>query len=263
MPNEEHISKMREAAAIASTVIYHTGQYVKPGVTLNQLDKVAAELIKQLHAEPFNLNYKPAWAKTPYPAVLCTSVNNEIAHGIPNDYVLEEGDTINIDVGIKFNGVCGDCALTLPVGEISKKNERLLRYARRACYKGIEVIKAGVLVVEIAKAVESYVMKLGYVTNQVFSGHDIGEEMHGKGLIIPFFTSFQPQYVQRFAGEKLEAGQVVCIEPMITKKDRTGRMKGDGWTLETRDKKNSAMFEHMVLVKEDGYEILTDHFNKE
>ena len=127
---------------------------------------------------------------------------------------------------------------------------------------GIQQIKAGVSVIEIARAVETYAMQMGYVTNQVFSGHDIAEEMHGTGLVIPFFYSSDPRYLQYFGGKTLKAGQVVCIEPMLTFKDRTGRLLQDGWGLITKDGKFSAMFEHMVLVKEDGYEVLTDHFQK-
>lgn len=259
MPEFER--KMRDAAAIVSSIVGLVAAKAKPGVTLNQLDDYAAQLCKQFKAEPYNLGYKPFFATSPYPAILCLSVNDMIAHGIPNDYALKEGDTLNIDTGIKFNGVCGDCALTIPIGQIDNKTERLLRFANRACYAGIQKIKAGALVVEVAKAVETYAMQMNYVTNVVFCGHDIGEEMH-KDLSIPFFTSFDPRYVAAFAGKKFVAGQVVCLEPMLTYKDRRGQLLQDGWGRVTADGKNSAMFEHMVLVKEDGYEILTDHFVK-
>jgi methionyl aminopeptidase len=192
---------------------------------------------------------------------MCLSVNNTIAHGIPNEYVLQEGDILNVDTGVKLNGVCGDCAMTVPIGKIDNKHERLLRFANRACYVGIQQIKAGVSVIEIARAVETYARQMGYVTNRVFSGHDISEEMHEK-VVIPFFYDLHPKYLQHFGGMKLEAGQVVCIEPMLTFKDNQGKLLQDGWGLVTKDGKYSAMFEHMALVKDDGFEILTDHFIK-
>lgn len=258
----EFEGKMRDAAAIVSSVVGLVAGKVKPGVSLIDLELEAEKLIKQFKAEPYNLGYKPTWAKYPYPAILCTSVNEVVAHGIPTPYKLQEGDTVNIDLGIKFNGVCGDCAMTVPVGEISSKHERLLRFANRACYIGIQKIKAGVSVMDIAREVDSYVSQMGFVTNQVFSGHDIGLEMHGTGLVIPFFYNSDPKYLQHFAGISLKAGQIVCIEPMITFNDRGGFLLDNGWSLVTRDKQHSAMFEHMVLVKEDGYEVLTDHFIK-
>ena len=254
--------KMRESAAVVSSIIGLVAGRIKPGVKLTDLELYAFSLIKEFKAESYNLGYKPAWAATPFPSVLSTSVNNCIAHGIPTEYELKEGDLVNLDLGIKFNGVCGDCAMTVPVGQIENKHERLLRFANRACYMGIQQIKAGVSVADIGRAIETYAMQMGYVTNQVFSGHDIGEEMHGTGLVIPNFYSLDARYIKHFGLKKLNAGQVVCIEPMLTFKDKRGIMASNGWSLYTGDKKYSAMFEHMILVKEDGYEVLTDHFIK-
>ena len=258
----EHEQKLREAALMTSSIIGLVAAKVAPGVTLNELEMEGARLFHQFGATPANYKYKPDWASRPYPAVMCLSVNNTIAHGIPNDYTLQEGDIINIDTGLKFNGVSGDCAMTVPVGKISNKHERLLRFANRACYTGIQQIRDGVTVIEIAKAIDLYAKQMGYVTNQVFSGHDIAEEMHGTGLVIPFFYDSDPRYLKHFSGKTLHTGQVVCIEPILTFKDRQGKLLQDGWGLVTKDGKYSAMFEHMVLVKEDGYEILTDHFSK-
>ena len=259
--NEEQIKKMREAARVASTVISEISQLVAPRVALNTLDTEAAKIIDKLGATSFNLNYKPAWAKTAYPAVLCTSVNDEIAHGIPNDYELKDGDILTIDVGIKKNGVCGDCAITVPVGQLDSRNERLLRYAKRAVYIGAQAIKPGAHVVDIAMAVEKYANQMGYKTIASLSGHGIGEEMHEEPTI-PFFTSRDVRYVQLVAGKTLKPGMVVCLEPMLTYKDQQGKLDKDGWTFRTRDGKNCAMFEHMILVTETSYEILTDHFTK-
>lgn len=258
----EHELKMREAAAVVSSIVGQVAAEVRPGVKLTDLEIYAGELCKKLDAKPYNLNYKPAWARTPYPAILCVSVNDTIAHGIPNEYAIKEGDTVNIDTGIVFNGVCGDCAITVGVGELHKNHERLLKAAKGALYAGIREVRAGVSVTHIAQTIDDYAKELGFVTNQTLSGHGIGVEMHEEPTI-PFFYDRTPRYLQFFGGRTLKAGQVICLEPMLTKgKDRRGKLLDDGWTLITENGKRSAMFEHMILVKEDGYEILTDHFTK-
>lgn len=250
--------KMRDAALVVSSVVAQTAAIVKPGVTTNDLDLFAAKLMDKLGATPCNLNYHPEWAKTPYPAVLCTSVNNEIAHGIPDDYKLKDGDIVTIDTGLKFNGVCGDCAITVPVGTLETKHERLLRFANRAVYAGIQEVKAGAMITNIGKAIDDYAKQMGFVTNQLFSGHGIGEEMHQDPTIPHFYTN-ESNFLAKFS-KPLVAGQVICIEPMLSFKDRGGIQMADGWTVCTRDKQFSAMFEHMILVKNGGFEILTDHF---
>lgn len=252
---------MRDVALVVSSVVAQTAAEVKVGVTTNYLDLFAAQLIEKLGAKSYNLNYHPTWAKTPFPAVLCTSVNNEIVHGIPDDYPLKEGDIIGLDLGLTFNGVSGDCAITLPVGNVEPKHERLLRFANRAVYIGAQQVKAGAYITDIGRAIETYCMQNGYKINKVFAGHTIGVEMHEEPNI-PHFTSNHPEYIKRFSGVKLKAGQVICLEPILSFKDEGGQIDKDGWTVCTRDGKYSAMFEHMILVKEDGYEILTDHFIK-
>lgn len=260
--NTEFTQKMKDAALVASSIIAQTAAEVKPGVTTNYLDLFAAKLVDQLGAKSYNLNYHPEWAKTPYPAVLCTSVNNEIAHGIPDEYALKDGDIVTLDIGILFNGVCGDCAITVPVGKVEEKHEKLIRVARRAVYVGANQVKAGAPVSAIGRAIDEYVKQNKFVTTQIFSGHTIGEHMHQEPNI-PNFYSHDASYIKQFGGRKLVAGQVICIEPMVTLRDRGGQVAADGWTVLTRDGSFSAMFEHMILVKEDGYEILTDHFIKE
>lgn len=250
---------MRDAALVASTVAAQTGQKVQAGITTNELDLYAANLIEKLKAKPANLNYQPGWAKSAYPAVLCTSVNNEIAHGIPDDYVLKDGDIITIDLTILFNGVYGDCAITLPVGNVEEKHEKLIKAAKNSVYIAIEKIKHGAFITDIAQAVENYALSGGYFTSKVFSGHGIGEAMHEEPAI-PFFYDETLEFKNRFTGKTLTAGQVVCIEPILTFSTRGGILQPDGWTVTTQDGKFAAMFEHMVLVTEDGHEILTDHF---
>lgn len=254
---------MRESAAIASSVVGLLAGAVKPGINLLELEGLARKLIADFKAEPFNLGYHPTWANSAYPAATCLSVNGTIAHGIPENYYLKEGDLINIDLSVKFNGYCGDCGMSVPVGKIDEKDLMLLRIANRACYAGIQQVKDGVCVMQIGKAIDDYVSLMGRVTNKVFSGHNIGVEMHGDGILVPnFYDGRDSRYLQKFAGMILKEGQVICIEPMVTYKDRIGKLMGNGWSLVTTDKKNSAMFEHMILVKKNGFEILTDHFKK-
>ena len=167
---------------------------------------------------------------------------------------------MNFDLSVKVGDFCGDAGVTIPIGQLSSRDERLLRYARRTCYAGIEVIKDGVNVIEIGHAIQKYANQMGFVVNENMAGHKISKEMHEKPMIPNF--SVREEEIEKY-GAILKAGDVVCIEPMLTYKDYLGRLKSDGWTLETKDGKKSAMFEHMVLVTKDGYKILTDHFTKE
>lgn len=257
----EYEQGMRDAALVVSSVVAQTAAEIRPGITTNQLDIFAAKLIDKMGAKSYNLNYKPDWSDTAYPAVLCTSVNNEVAHGIPDEYVLKEGDIVGLDLGLTFHGYAGDCGITLPVGKISPEHERLLRFSNRAVYIGAEEVKAGALYSNIGKAVEKYAKQNGYVTNQLFSGHGIGKEMHEEPTI-PFFYTSDPDFLMRYGTRRMKAGEVICLEPMLSRTSRGGVKQDDGWTVITQDGSFSSMFEHMILVLEDGYEILTDHFVK-
>lgn len=250
---------MRDAALVASSIIAQTAEAVRVGITTNELDMHAAKLVDSMGAKPFNLNYQPNWAKTPYPAVLCASVNNEIAHGIPDNYQLREGDIVTLDIGITYNGVCGDCAITVPVGYINKKHQKLLKAAKEAVYVGIDAIMPGTKVVGLANEIERYATSKGFMTCQLLSGHAIGEEMHQEPTL-PNFFSTDERYLKRFGNQELEVGQVLCIEPILSIGDQRGKLDADGWTIVTNNKKFSAMYEHMVLVTETGCEVLTDHF---
>lgn len=267
------IKKMRKMAKITSAILKGLAYVVKPGVSLIELDQAAESLLRAYGVQSYNKNYHPKWSKTPYPAILCTSVNNCVAHGIPTAYRLKEGDIINIDIGIIKDGHCGDSALTIPVGKISKKHEDLLRYAKFITYHAIKQIKGGVEVTKIGLETMNLANSLGYKVNWMLNGHGIGNKMH-ESPSIPFHVATGKQTVdrrvydvgeifkKRYGGQKLKAGQIVCIEPMITcGKDQFGERHSDGWSHLTRDGEYSAMFEAMVLVKDDGYEILTDHFN--
>lgn len=251
---------MELAAHLVSQILKVVCAKADVGVSLIELDKFAEEMILKQGGVPYNKGYHPKWSKTPYPATLCTNVNSSVAHGIPTDYKLQDGDIVNFDLGVKVGEFCGDAAITIPIGELSGRNERLLRYARRATYAGIDVCRAGVDVIEVGRAIQKYANLMGFVVNENMCGHGIGKEMHEKPMIPNF--SARDDEAEKYTGV-LKAGQVVCIEPMLTYKDIAGVLQPDGWTLKTGDGKNSAMFEHMVLITEEGHKVLTDHFEKE
>lgn len=254
---------LKPQAKIVSHILKTLASCVEPGVRLTDLEQMAEVMINKAGATSYNRGYQPEWVKTPYPAILCTNVNDQIAHTPPSNYKLKEGDILNIDLGIKFGSFCGDAALTVPVGQIENKHERLLRYAKRTLYEGIKEVKAGVEVWELGRAMGNYALRMGYVTIKTFTGHKIGWEMHEENCYI--FHYDPPQDLKEKHGRvKLKAGDVICLEPMLTFKDSNGQCTDPtGWSWRTRDGKSVAMFEHMVLVKENGYEILTDHISEE
>lgn len=238
---------------IVSATLKLVAQAVKPGVTTKELDEIAEKNVLALGGIPINKGYQPNFARVPFPATLCTSVNDEVVHGTPSDRVLLDGDILSLDLGVKKDGVCGDAAMTVPVGNISSRNERLIRYAKHIVYEGIKHVKAGVQIKEISHAIEWYAKRMGFITNMRFGGHAIGVEMHEDPIIMNWS-------LEGMGEEKLVAGQMICIEPMITYKDKMGMLMPDGWTVKTEDGKNSAFFEHQLLVTDQGCEVLTDHF---
>lgn len=229
----------------------------KPDVSLVDLDKLAESIIVGYGAIPINKGYEPEekWQaevrpQTPFPNTLVCNVNSVIAHGNATEYKLRAGDSVIFDLGVKFNNVCGDAALTVGIGELDNKTDRLLRYARLATTKGIEVIRPGVPLSTVGRVVEQYVALRGYVVNQTFAGHGIGAKMHEEP-VIPHF------YVSDFDEVFFEEGKMYCIEPIITYKDMWGMRAFNDWAWITRDGKRCAMFEHQILVTKTGCKILT------
>lgn len=251
-----------ETYKIITTILSELERKIAPGVALLEINQWGKELMDKFGVESADYQYKPPQARTPFPGYLCTSVNDTICHGVPTAYRLAEGDLINIDVGIKMKGQpCADAAFSLPVGKVANKDMRLLRYAKRTLYAGIERIRDGVSVTEIAEAMDSYARMHNYLNNRLMSGHAIGAEMHMQPYIPAVFEN-DPEYKKYFTGV-LKEGMIVCLEPMVTYgKDQNGYFASDFWTYLTRDHKNSAMFEHMVRVEKDGYTILTTHFDE-
>lgn len=247
---ESEIARLKKGGPILARVLQQVANEVKPGVTTKSLDDLAYALISEAGCKPAFLNYKPEGADRPYPASLITSINNEVVHGIPSDRVLKEGDTIALDLGLSYEGVFLDHAITVPVGEIGSKDKQLLSITKSALEEGIAAIMPGATVGDIGFAIESFVKpyRLGIVRG--LSGHGVGREIHEDPYV--------PNYGKKGKGDKLVPGMVIAIEPMITRGAEEVIQMKDGYTLKTVDGSRSAHFEHTVLIKEDGYpEILT------
>ena len=238
------IEKIRAAGKIAAQAIALVGQNVRPGVTTDELDKLAHDFIVSKGAYPSTLGYRG------YPKSICSSINEVICHGIPDDTVLIEGDIVNIDITAFLDGYHGDSNQTFLVGKVSPEVSDLVDRTREALARGIAVVAPGRQVNLIGRTIESYAKRFGYGVVRDFTGHGIGESFHS-GLIIPHYDS-APQF-----SDVMEVGMVFTIEPMLTLGTYEWDMWSDGWTVLTKDKSITAQFEHTLVVTESGAEILT------
>jgi len=250
-PNE--IEKLREGGKRLASVLYKVKDKVAPGVSTWELDQYAEKLIKDLGDTPAFLNYKPAGADKPFPASLCVSVNDEVVHGIPSrDRILKEGDIVSIDLGLKHEGLFTDMAITVPVGEISRGNQKLLEVTEKALEIGIDAAQGGNTVGDIGHAIEGFVRAQKsnvYGIVEVLSGHGVGRAIHEDPYI--------PNFGKAGKGEKLVPGMVVAIEPMLNNGTKNVTIDEDGYTIRTADGKKSAHFEHTILITEGDPEVLT------
>lgn len=252
---KEQYPLIREAAAQAGGILHLVGERVKPGVTLLELDAFAEEWIRDQGSIPTFKGYMG------FPNTLCTSVNDNIVHGIPNDRELKEGDIVSIDVGVTvtkdFNGkpftYVGDNAFTFPCGEISAKSKRLLMDTNRGLWAGLDAIRAGGYISDIASAIEKIAHEKRYGNVMEFGGHGIGPEYHCQ----PFIPNFT-EYFKHYPDDQIKVGMVLAVEPMFNLGTSAVKKHKDGWTITTADRKNSAHFEHSALVTEEGIEIITD-----
>lgn len=240
---KEQIERMRVAGGILVELIEILKDMVRPGVTTNELDKVAEDFIRSKGAEPSFLGYGG------FPKSLCTSVNEEIVHGIPGSRKLKTGDIISIDMGSYINGYHGDCARTFGVGQISEESQKLIDVTQQSFFEGIKFAKAGNHLYEISAAVQDYAESFGFGVVREYVGHGIGRNMHEDPSI--------PNYRQVGRGPKLQKGMVLAIEPMITAGSYKCRVLKDGWTAVTRDGSNAAHYENTVLITDGEPELLT------
>jgi methionyl aminopeptidase len=247
--NANDIAAMRVAGRLASEVLDFITPYVKPGVTTNELDKLCHDYIVDLQkAIPAPLNYAPGGYK-PYPKSICTSVNHQVCHGIPNDKPLKKGDSVNIDITVIKDGWHGDTSRMFMVGEGSIAAKRLAALTYDAMWKGIEQVKPGAHLGDIGHAIQKFAEGHGFSVVREFCGHGIGQVFHEEPQVL--------HYGKPGTLTQLVAGMVFTIEPMINAGKRDIKEMGDGWTIITKDHSLSAQWEHTVLVTETGYEVLT------
>lgn len=238
------IKKIRAAGKIAAQAIALVGEHCKPGITTDELDRIGHEFVIAQGAYPSTLGYRG------YPKSLCSSINEVICHGIPDNTVLQDGDIINIDITAFKDGYHGDSNVTFLVGDVKDEVRNLVERTQIALERGIAAIAPGREVNIIGRAIETYAKRFGYGVVRDFTGHGVGEAFHN-GLIIPHYDS-APHY-----NDTLEVGMVFTIEPMLTLGTHEWQMWPDDWTVTTRDKSITAQFEHTMVVTESGVEILT------
>ena len=249
LKTEDEIELMRRANQLVGKTLGELGKHIKPGVTTLQLDKIADEFIRDHGAIPTFKDFPNPYG-APFPASICTSVNDAVVHGVPNnETVLKDGDIISIDCGTLLDGFNGDSAYTFCVGEVSEDVKKLLRTTREALYLGIENAVAGRHLGDISSAVQDHCEKEGYGVVRELTGHGIGREMHEDPQV--------PNYGRRGNGVLLKAGMCIAIEPMITMGDRSIYMMPDRWTIRTRDGKPAAHFEHTIAIRQGKAEILS------
>lgn len=242
---DEEVGLLRESNLLVSKTLAEVALHIQPGVTTLNLDKIAETFIRDHHAVPAFKGYGG------FPATLCTSVNDQIVHGIPSDYVLREGDIISVDCGVILNGWYGDSAYTFPVGEISDDLKRLIDYTRASLEEGVKAAVAGNRVGDISSAVQTMAESGGYSVVRELVGHGIGKKLHEAPEV--------PNFGRKGTGPKMGKGLVICIEPMINMgRKETVQMK-DGWTIKTADGKPSAHFEYAVAVGRGKPDVLTTY----
>ena len=246
---KEQIEIIREGGKILARVLNKVAKKVAPGVSTYDLDKYAYDFIKEEGGIPAFLNYKPEGAPKAFPATICISVNNEIVHGIPlKTKILKDGDIVSLDLGIKYKGLFTDHAVTVPVGKISKADERLLTDTKKALEIGVWAARGGATVGDIGHAIESFVNKKYGIVREL-AGHGVGVKIHEDPYV--------PNYGKAGKGQKLIPGMIIAIEPMLNIGKASIVSANDNWTIKTADGSRSAHFEHTILITEKEAEILT------
>ncbi len=240
----EQVEKIRAAGKIAARAIQLVGEACKPGVTTDELDRIGHEFVISQGAYPSTLGYRG------FPKSLCSSINEVICHGIPDDTVLIDGDIINIDITAFKDGFHGDSNVTFIVGQAKPEVELLVERTHEALMRGINAALPGRSVNIIGRAIETYAKRFNYGVVRDFTGHGVGEAFHS-GLVIPHYDS-APHYA-----DEIKVGMVFTIEPMLTLGTHEWEMWTDDWTVVTKDRSITAQFEHTIFITEDGPEILT------
>ncbi len=247
----EELRALRDLGKRHAQVLRALCERVVPGVTSSELEAHTRRLIKEVNAEPAFLGYKPAGAPRPYPCALCIAPNDIVVHGIPTelDYTVREGDIVGLDIGLTRDGVITDAGHTIAVGEVGARTRELLAVTEEALTRAIAVARAGNTVGDIGYAVESYVHEHGFGIVRDLCGHGVGTKVHEEPQV--------PNYGVRGTGERLVAGMVLALEPMVNERKGGVIFERDGYTVRTKDGSRSAHFEHDIIVTEGEAEVLT------
>lgn len=241
--NKTEIKLMRQAGIVVASILETLKEAVEPGVTTIELDAIAREVLRANKAKSNFLGYHG------FPAVICTSINNEIVHGIPSNRELKAGDIVSIDAGAIVEGYHGDAAITVGVGQISELAKKLIQVTEASLYIGIDQLQVGNHLFEVGRAIQKYVEANGFSVVREYVGHGIGTKMHEDPQI--------PNYWPGVPGPLIEEGNVFAIEPMVNAGSFETVLLKDGWTVVTKDGSLSAHFEHSIAVTKQGPEILT------
>lgn len=246
LKSKAEVEKMRLANQVVVEVMKTLGTLIQSGVTTQDLDRVAEELIRKRGGAPAFKGYRG------FPATLCTSINDEVVHGIPSGKrILNEGDVVSVDCGVVLDGFYGDHAITFAVGNIAPRTQRLLEITQEALMKGIEKMVVGNRLGDVGAAVQAHVEAEGFGVVRDYVGHGIGRNLHEEPQV--------PNYGEAGSGLRLKAGMVLAIEPMINEGTGAVKLLSDDWTVVTADGKASAHFEHSVAITENGPDILSLH----
>lgn len=240
---EEEIELLRESSLLVGRTLAEVAKHIKPGVKTIVLDKIAEEFIRDNGAVPGFKGYKG------FPKTLCMSINEQVVHGIPGERIINDGDIVSVDCGVKKNGFYGDSAYTFAVGDVKEEILLLMKRTKESLYKGIEVAVAGKRVGDIGFEIQNYVEEFGYSVVRDLVGHGLGKNLHEKPEI--------PNYGRRGSGTKLKEGMVIAIEPMINLGTKNVVQENDGWTIRTADRLPSAHYEHDIAVKKGKADILS------
>ena len=241
---------MRKAGKVVAEVLDRIREVVRPGVSTGDLDELAEEHIRSAGGTPAFKGYRPTASFSPFPGTLCTSINEEVVHGIPSvDRKLVEGDILSVDVGVYLNGYCGDAACTYPVGSVNSEREKLLRVTETALNKAIESAVKGHTLGDVGHAVEAYAKSFGFGIVRDYTGHGIGKKMHEAPQV--------PNFGHPGRGVTLQRGMTLAIEPMIMLGQEEVKLGENGWTVVAADGSDAAHFERSIVILDDGPEVLT------
>lgn len=248
LKTEDEIELMRAANQLVAATLAEVGRNIRPGVTTTQLDRIADEYIRDCGAVPTFKDFPNPYGG-PFPASICTSVNDQVVHGVPTEVPLQEGDIVSVDCGAELNGYNGDSCYTFCVGEVSEETRNFLHIVKASLYKGIEAAQAGKRIGDIGWAVQSHCEAAGLGVVREFVGHGIGRKMHEDPQV--------PNYGRRGNGPMIKNGLCIAIEPMITMGSPQVYMEPDKWTIRTRDGRLAAHFEHTIAIHQGKADILS------